>query len=89
MEGGEYGHMNHPFDAELGLTFGDLKLIIDGALNGKLEFTREKTDGQALAISYRKDRGIIAARNKGHLKDRGLTHLTSKVFQISSLIEVD
>ena len=78
MEGGAYGHMNHPFDAELGLTFGDLKLIIDGALNGKLEFTREKTDGQALAISYRKDRGIIAARNKGHLKDKGLNALDIK-----------
>ena len=70
--------MNHPFDTELGLTFGDLKLIIDGALNGKLEFTREKTDGQALAISYRKDRGIIAARNKSHLKDRGLNALDIK-----------
>jgi len=78
MEGGAYGHMNHPFDTELGLTFGDLKLIIDGALNGKLEFTREKTDGQALAISYRKDRGIIAARNKSHLKDRGLNALDIK-----------
>jgi len=77
-EGGAYGHMNHPFDTELGLTFGDLKLIIDGALNGKLEFTREKTDGQALAISYRKDRGIIAARNKSHLKDRGLNALDIK-----------
>ena len=77
-EGGAYGHMNHPFDTELGLTFGDLKLIIDGALNGNLEFTREKTDGQALAISYRKDRGIIAARNKGHLKDSGLNALNIK-----------
>jgi hypothetical protein len=78
MEGGAYGHMNHPFDTELGLTFSDLKLIIDGALNGKLEFTREKTDGQALAISYRKDRGIIAARNKSHLKDKGLNALDIK-----------
>ena len=78
LEGGAYGHMNHPFDVDLGLTFGDLKLIIDGALNGKLEFTREKTDGQALAISYRKDRGIIAARNKSHLKDRGLNALDIK-----------
>jgi len=77
-EGGAYGHMNHPFDVDLGLTFGDLKLIIDGALNGKLEFTREKTDGQALAISYRKDRGIIAARNKSHLKDKGLNALDIK-----------
>ena len=78
LEGGAYGHMNHPFDVDLGLTFGDLKLIIDGALNGKLEFTREKTDGQALAISYRKDKGIIAARNKSHLKDKGLNALDIK-----------
>ena len=78
LEGGAYGHMNHPFDVDLGLTFGDLKLIIDGALNGKLEFTREKTDGQALAISYRNDRGIIAARNKSHLKDKGLNALDIK-----------
>ena len=77
-EGGAYGHMSHPFDAELGLTFGDLKMIIDGALNGKLEFTREKTDGQALAISYRKDKGIIAARNKSHLKDSGVNALDIK-----------
>ena len=77
-EGGAYGHMNHPFDTEMNLTFGDLKTIISNALNGKLEFTREKTDGQALAISYRKDRGIIAARNKGHLKDRGLNALDIK-----------
>ena len=77
-EGGAYGHMNHPFDTELGLTFGDLRIIIDGALNGKLEFTREKTDGQALAISYRKDKGIIAARNKSHLKDRGVGALDIK-----------
>jgi hypothetical protein len=78
MEGGAYGHMNHPFDTELGLTFGDLRIIIDGALNGKLEFTREKTDGQALAISYRKDKGIIAARNKSHLKDSGAGALDIK-----------
>ncbi len=77
-EGGAYGHMNHPFDTELGLTFGDLRIIIDGALNGKLEFTREKTDGQALAISYRKDKGIIAARNKSHLKDSGAGALDIK-----------
>ena len=78
MEGGAYGHMNHPFDTEINLTFGDLKTIISKALEGTLEFTREKTDGQALAISYRKDRGIIAARNKGHLKDRGLNALDIK-----------
>ena len=29
------------------------------------------TDGQALAISWRDDRGLIAARNKGHLANSG------------------
>jgi hypothetical protein len=71
IEGGAYGHMNHPFDIEMNLTFGDLKTIIRNALNGNLEFAREKTDGQALAISWRDDRGLIAARNKGHLKNSG------------------
>jgi len=70
-EGGAYGHMNHPFDIEMNLTFGDLKTIISNALNGNLEFAREKTDGQALAISWRDDKGLIAARNKGHLKNSG------------------
>ena len=63
--------MAHPFDTQMNLTFGDLKTIISNALNGKLEFAREKTDGQALAISYRDDKGLIAARNGGHLKNSG------------------
>ena len=78
MEGGAYGHMNHPFDIEMNLTFGDLKAIIKGALNGNLELAREKTDGQALAISWRDDRGLIAARNKSHLKNKGAEALTIK-----------
>jgi hypothetical protein len=71
LEGGAYGHMAHPFDIEMNLTFGDLKTIIKGALTGNLELAREKTDGQALAISWRDDRGLIAARNGGHLKNKG------------------
>lgn len=77
-EGGAYGHMNHPFDIEMNLTFGDLKAIIKGALNGDLELAREKTDGQALAISWRDDRGLIAARNKSHLKNKGENALSIK-----------
>jgi len=69
LEGGAYGHMSHPFD-DMGLTFGDLKKIIKGALTGNLELTREKTDGQALAISWKNGR-LIAARNKGHLQNAG------------------
>jgi hypothetical protein len=68
-EGGAYGHMSHPFD-DMDLTFGDLKNIITGALTGNLELTREKTDGQALAISWKNGR-LIAARNKGHLQNAG------------------
>jgi hypothetical protein len=70
-EGGAYGHMNHPFDTDINLTFGQLKDIVNKALTGKLELSREKTDGQALAVSWRSDRGLIAARNKSHLKNSG------------------
>jgi hypothetical protein len=69
MEGGAYGHMAHPFD-DMDLTFGDLKNIIFKALNGDLGVVREKTDGQALAISWKNGR-LIAARNKGHLENAG------------------
>jgi hypothetical protein len=40
--GGSYGHMAHPFDLEINLTFGQLKDIVKKALNGELELTREK-----------------------------------------------
>ena len=69
-EGGAYGHMSHPFDIDINLTFGQLKDIVKKALTGELELTREKTDGQALAISWVNGR-LVAARNKSHLKDRG------------------
>jgi hypothetical protein len=69
-EGGAYGHMAHPFDIEMNLTFGDLKNIINNALTGNLGVVREKTDGQALAISWKNGR-LIAARNKGNLANAG------------------
>jgi hypothetical protein len=70
LEGGAYGHMAHPFDVEMNLTFGDLKNIVKKALTGDLEVAREKTDGQALAISWVNGR-LVAARNKSHLKNKG------------------
>ena len=76
-EGGAYGHMNHPFDTEINLTFGQLKDIVNRALDGKLELAREKTDGQALAISWVGGR-LVAARNKGHLKNKGANALDIK-----------
>jgi hypothetical protein len=75
LEGGAYGHMAHPFDIEMGLTFGDLKQIVVRALNGDLELAREKTDGQALAISWVNGR-LVAARNKSHLKNKGAGAMT-------------
>ena len=69
-EGGAYGHMNHPFDVRMNLSFGDLKAIVNNALDGNLGVVREKTDGQALAISWKNGR-LIAARNKGHLANAG------------------
>jgi len=74
-EGGAYGHMNHPFDIEMNLTFADLKSIVTKALNGDLELTREKTDGQALAVSWVSGR-LVAARNKSHLKSKGAGAMT-------------
>jgi hypothetical protein len=75
VEGGAYGHMAHPFDIEMGLTFGDLKQIVVRALNGDLELAREKTDGQALAVSWVNGR-LVAARNKSHLKNKGAGAMT-------------
>ncbi len=75
LEGGAYGHMNHPFDIEMNLTFSDLKQIVVRALNGDLELAREKTDGQALAVSWVNGR-LVAARNKSHLKNKGAGAMT-------------
>lgn len=76
-EGGAYGHMNHPFDTEINLTFGQLKDIVNKALDGELELTREKTDGVALAISWVNGK-LVAARNKGHLANKGANALDAK-----------
>ena len=64
-------------DTDINLTFGQLKDIVNRALEGTLEFTREKTDGQALAVSWRDGR-LVAARNKGHLKNKGENALDIK-----------
>jgi hypothetical protein len=75
IEGGAYGHMHHPFDTDMNLTFADLKNIVKKALTGDLELAREKTDGQALAVSWVNGR-LVAARNKSHLKDKGKGAMT-------------
>jgi len=79
LEGGAYGHMAHPFD-DKDLTFGDLKKIIELGLGGQLsreDNVTEKLDGQNIMISW-KDGKLIAARNKGHIKNGGKTALDTK-----------
>ena len=70
--GGGAGHMNHPFE-DLDLHFGDLKNMINLAFDGNLDIEQqpiEKVDGQNLLVSW-KNGDLVAARNKGHLKNFG------------------
>jgi len=72
LMGGAYGHLNHPFD-DKNLTFGDFKTLIINTLQGKLDSegaVTEKTDGQNIMVSWKNDK-LLAARNKGHIKNYG------------------
>ena len=69
-EGGAYGHMMNVHE-DYTLQFEDLQRIIKQALTGGIKGEiKEKTDGQALAVSHRANR-VIFARNKGHYKAFG------------------
>ena len=69
-EGGAYGHMMNVHE-DYTLQFEDLQRIIKQALTGGIRGEiKEKTDGQALAVSHRAGR-VIFARNKGHYRDFG------------------
>jgi len=77
MEGGAYGHLNHPFD-NIDLTFLDLQEMLNASIEGSFgveNFIMEKTDGQNIMISWR-DGSLVAARNKSHLKNKGANALT-------------
>ena len=79
LMGGAAGHMSHPFD-DMQLTFGDLKKIIDMGLGGTLnreDNVTEKLDGQNIMVSWKNNK-LVAARNKGHLKNKGETSLDAK-----------
>ena len=72
LEGGAYGHLNHPFE-DKNLTFSDFRTLIINTLQGKLDkegAVTEKTDGQNIMISWKNGK-LIAARNKGHIKNHG------------------
>ena len=69
-EGGAYGHMMNVHE-DYTLQFEDLERIIKQAFTGGIKGeVKEKTDGQALAVSHRAGR-VIFARNKGHYRDFG------------------
>ena len=71
--------MNHPFD-DNNLAFSDLRNIIILGIGGKLDRedkVSEKLDGQNLLVSWTGN-SLRAARNKGHLKNRGKTSLNAK-----------
>lgn len=77
--GGAYGHLSHPFE-DMNLTMNDLYDMIQTTVKGAFgpeNFVQEKTDGQQLSISW-KDGKLIAARNKGHLKNAGVAALDLK-----------
>lgn len=70
--GGLAGHMSHLYENP-SLTFKEIKDIFQKAASGKLIGT-EKTDGQNLYISYSvRSKRAKAARNKGNIKDGGMT----------------
>lgn len=59
--GGAYGHMSHPFDIDINLTFGQLKDIVKKALTGELELTREKCIAGDTIIHTEKNGDMIIA----------------------------
>ena len=77
LMGGAYGHMAHPFD-DSNLTFGDFKSMITRLLKGgvSVKGVTEKLDGQNLMVSW-KNGQLVAARNKGQIKNFGESALTT------------
>lgn len=68
-EGGAFGHLSNVYDVDM--SFSDMKKLISDVLKGNLHYVEEKTDAVNLMVSYRADKGVMAARNKSHLKNFG------------------
>ena len=75
QEGGAFGHLSNVFDVNF--SFGDFRDIIIKSLEGNLERTRLKTDGQNLMFTVIDGR-IRTARNKGHIKNFGQNSMTAE-----------
>lgn len=63
LEGGSYGHMANLYE-DWNRTFDEFINICRNSLRGYIDQVKEKTDGQALTIGYRKGK-VLFARNKG------------------------
>lgn len=71
-EGGAAGHLQHLYD-NLGLTFGEIKDVIDKASAGRLEKASEKLDGMNLVFTWDVSEGRLkVARTGSDIKGGGM-----------------
>jgi len=68
-EGGGAGHLMSPWEAK-DLTFGEVRDLINKALEGKLENVTEKLDGQNLMITV-KDGDVYLAKTQKQMRNGG------------------
>ena len=66
MEGGQAGHMAHPFDYT-DFTANDLIQLVDDLFSGKVEHIKEKLDGFNIMASMNNKGDVVFIRNKSNL----------------------
>ena len=73
-EGGSYGHLSHPFE-DNDLTFGDLKNMVNGALEGNLELAQEKCiNGDSIVLLKNNGKTKIKDVVDNKIKDNILSY---------------
>lgn len=66
FEGGQAGHMAHPFDYT-DFTAEDLIDLVNQAFSGKIEHMKEKLDGMNIMATMNNEGEVVFIRNKGNL----------------------
>lgn len=66
MEGGQAGHMAHPFDYT-DFTANDLIKLVDDLFSGKVEHMKEKLDGFNIMATMNNKGDVVFIRNKSNL----------------------